>query len=207
LLPNLFTYSLFLIELVRILNTILPKHQKDSNQVLFPSLRLSFKQFTHDLTTVRLVPCITMKAPFPAPVVEWHNDTYPSIDPTRPELSVKGKKIIVTGGGSGIGRGTVEAFAQAGADSVAITGRRLEKLTETKDYIESKYKTKVTVHSADITDAPAMKKAASEIGGWDVLVMNAGYLSKPDSIQGSDVNEWWKAFEVCYILPFQKRSC
>jgi NAD(P)-dependent dehydrogenase (short-subunit alcohol dehydrogenase family) len=138
-----------------------------------------------------------MKAPFPAPTAEWHNDIYPSIDPTRPELSAKGKKIIVTGGGTGIGKGTVEAFAQAGAESVAITGRRLDKLTETKEYVESKYNTKVSIHAADITDAVAMQKAASEIGGWDVLVMNAGYLSKPSSIQESNVDEWWKGFEVC----------
>jgi NADP-dependent 3-hydroxy acid dehydrogenase YdfG len=144
-----------------------------------------------------------MKAPFPSPVAEWRNDTYPAIDPTRPELSAKGKKIIVTGGGAGIGKGTVEAFAQAGAASIAITGRRLDKLTETKEYIESKYKTPVSIYAADVTDVAAMKKAASGIGAWDVLVMNAGFLSQPNTIQDSEVNEWWKAFEVSKTVRFE----
>ncbi|KAF2429191.1 putative NADP(+)-dependent dehydrogenase [Tothia fuscella] len=120
-----------------------------------------------------------MKAPYPSPVQEWHNDTYPAIDPTRPELSAKGKKIIVTGGGNGIGRGVVEAFAIAGADHVAISGRRETVLVETKKYIESKYATKISIHVADVTDDAAMKKAAAEIGTWD-----------------ADVSEWWKAFEI-----------
>jgi len=120
-----------------------------------------------------------MHAPFPAPVNEWHNDTYSAIDPSRPELSAKGKKIVVTGGGYGIGRGIVEAFAIAGASSIAISGRKEQPLLETKKYIESKFKTTVSTHVADITNAVAMKKAASEIRDWNVLVMNAGYMSAP----------------------------
>jgi NAD(P)-dependent dehydrogenase (short-subunit alcohol dehydrogenase family) len=137
-----------------------------------------------------------MKAPFPAPVNEWHNDTYPAIDPTRPELSAKGKKIVVTGGGSGIGKGVVEAFAIAGADSIAILGRREGLLLETKKDIESKYATRVSTHVADVTDEAAIKKIAKEIGTWHVLALNAGYLSTPDPILTSEVNDWWKAFEV-----------
>lgn len=61
-----------------------------------------------------------MIAPFSSPVKEWHNDTYASIDPSRPELFAIGKKVVITGGGHGIGRGTAIAFAQAGAAAIAI---------------------------------------------------------------------------------------
>ena len=55
----------------------------------------------------------------------WHTDTYPSIDPRlRSELSLKDKKVVITGGGAGIGRAFVEAFADAGATAIAILGRR-----------------------------------------------------------------------------------
>ena len=34
---------------------------------------------------------------------KWHSEPYPYISPTRPELSARGKNVIVTGGGTGIG--------------------------------------------------------------------------------------------------------
>jgi len=137
-----------------------------------------------------------MKAPFPAPIEEWHNDTYPAIDPSRPELSAKGKTVVVTGGGYGIGRGTVEAFATAGAKAIAISGRKEQPLLDTKKYIESKFATRVSTHVADVTDVVAMKKFASEVGTWDILIMNAGYMSTPGGSLQSDVEEWWKAWEI-----------
>jgi NAD(P)-dependent dehydrogenase (short-subunit alcohol dehydrogenase family) len=137
-----------------------------------------------------------MKAPFPAPVNNWHNDTYASIDPKRPELSAKGRKIVITGGGYGIGRATAEAFAVAGASSIAILGRKEAPLLETKKHIESTYKVSVTTHIADITDEAAVKKAAKEIGEWHVLDMNAGYFSEPAGTLESSADEWFKSFEV-----------
>jgi len=140
-----------------------------------------------------------MKAPFPAPVENWHNDTYAAISPSRPEVSAKGKKVIVTGGGAGIGRGTAEAFAVAGASSIVITGRRSQPLEETKKHIESTYNVPVTTFSADVTDEAGMKKVAAAVGGWDILVNNAGYMAKPGNALDADINDWWKAFEV--LLP------
>lgn len=137
-----------------------------------------------------------MKPPFPAPIANWHNDTYPAIDPTRPEVSAAGKTVVITGGGTGIGRATVEAFAKANAASITITGRRVSPLEETKKYVEAKYGVPVQTFAADITDEAAMKMVAFEVGGWDVVVNNAGYLAKPTSVTDSDVEDWWKGFEV-----------
>src|ERR1700752_3436264 len=52
----------------------------------------------------------------------------------RPDL-FKGQTIIVTGGGSGIGRCTAHELAALGAN-VAILGRTTEKLTEVRREIE-----------------------------------------------------------------------
>jgi citronellol/citronellal dehydrogenase len=52
----------------------------------------------------------------------------------RPDL-FKGRTIIVTGGGSGIGRCTAHELVALGAD-VAILGRTAEKLAEVKAEIE-----------------------------------------------------------------------
>lgn len=38
-----------------------------------------------------------MKPPFPSVTTTWHNDTYAAISPSRSELSVAGKSVIITG--------------------------------------------------------------------------------------------------------------
>lgn len=139
-------------------------------------------------------------APFPSFTKTFHDDTYPAIDPTkRPELTLKGKKVVISGGGAGIGRGLTHAFAQAGAASIAILGRRSGMLLKTKAEVEGKHSDiTITTHSADIVDAASVEKAAKEIGSWDILISNAGYLSSPSHLVDSDPTEWWRSFEVVH---------
>ncbi|KAN0102179.1 NAD(P)-binding protein [Hyaloscypha variabilis] len=138
-----------------------------------------------------------MKPPYPAPVTEWHNDTYDAINPKRPELSQDGRTIVITGAGSGIGREIAHAFAEAGAESIHILGRRKSLLEETQALVEAKHmNAKVIVYVADILDAAALDQAARKIGSWDVLVANAGYIPKPELIETGDSDDWWKTFEI-----------
>ena len=133
----------------------------------------------------------------PAPVAEWRNDTYPSISPSRPELSAKGKRIVVTGGGAGIGAEIVRSFAAAGATQIAILGRRANLLEATKAKIEKEFGgVNVSTHTGDISKEADLMKAAKEIGNWDVLVMNAGYLSTPAKVVDANMEDWWKGFEA-----------
>lgn len=142
-----------------------------------------------------------MKAPFPSFTTEWRNDTYAAIDPSRPELSHAGKTVVITGASAGIGRAIAKAYAAAGAAKVAILARREPLLKQVKADIEAQYpKTKVTWHIADVTDRAALDRAAKEIGTWDVLVLNAGYLSQKASLVESDATEWWKGYEVSRIV-------
>ena len=66
------------------------------------------------------------------PTKTYHKATYPALDPTRPELSAKGKSIVITGGGTGIGAETAKYFAKAGASLIALLGRREEPLVTTR---------------------------------------------------------------------------
>jgi NAD(P)-dependent dehydrogenase (short-subunit alcohol dehydrogenase family) len=141
-----------------------------------------------------------MQPPFPAPITEWRNDTYAEIDPNRPELSVKNKIVVITGGGTGIGRETVQAFAVAGAAHIHILGRTKSNLVETKEIVEKSVpSTAITVHAADVTDEKNIEEVAATIGAWDVLVSNAGYLSKASPIKDVNVNDWWLGLEVSLV--------
>ncbi|MCJ1369243.1 hypothetical protein MMC20_000453 [Loxospora ochrophaea] len=134
---------------------------------------------------------------FPTLTTTWHNDTYPAISPTNPSLSVSNKRIIVSGAGAGIGRETTRAFAAAGAASIALIGRTLATLEETKDIVEKEFAAvAMSTHVADAADEVAVAKAAGEIEGWDVLVLNAARLATPASVEKSEVKEWWSVFET-----------
>ncbi len=75
------------------------------------------------------------------------------------------RRVLVTGGGSGIGRATARAFAEAG-DAVTISGRRMDALRETDDGRG------MTCRIADVCDEAAVKALFDE--PHDVVVANAG---------------------------------
>ena len=86
-----------------------------------------------------------------------------------------GKRILVTGGGSGLGAAMGHRFAELGAELI-ICGRRLELLEATAARMRSELGGKVGVISCDIRDGAAVDAMMDEI--WreapiDVLVNNA----------------------------------
>ena len=88
----------------------------------------------------------------------------------------EGRVVVVTGGGSGIGRCTAHELASLGA-RVAIVGRTLEKLEAVQREIEAVGGT-CSAHAADIRDEVAVKAAVATVlaahGRIDALVNNAG---------------------------------
>lgn len=140
-----------------------------------------------------------MKPPFPSLTAEWHNDTYDAISPTNPTVSAKGKTVVITGGGVGIGRETAKAYAEAGAAHVAILGRTQKTLDETKSIINQQSPdTKVTTHLADVADEEAVGRAAKDLKGWEILILNAGIMANPAPIAETTLADWWRVYEVCH---------
>jgi citronellol/citronellal dehydrogenase len=88
----------------------------------------------------------------------------------------EGQTIIVTGGGSGIGRCTAHELASLGA-RVAIIGRSLEKLDRVKAEIEEDGG-RVSTHACDIRDEALVRATVEAVlgehGRIDGLVNNAG---------------------------------
>lgn len=88
---------------------------------------------------------------------------------------LKGKRALITGGGTGLGKSIGRRYVELGAE-LAICGRRLEKLQETKEEFERDTGGKVSVHSCDVRDAEAVEAMMSDIwsdGPLDILVNNA----------------------------------
>src|SRR5687768_18540321 len=98
----------------------------------------------------------------------WHNTPYEAISTSRAELSMAGKNVLITGGGTGIGKGTAIAFAQAGAKSISILGRRLDRLQTSQEAIEhaaTSGDTRVIYEVADMTVPEQVEKAFETIVG------------------------------------------
>ncbi len=91
-----------------------------------------------------------------------------------PDL-LKGKTILVTGGGTGLGKAMGTRFLELGA-SLVICGRREAVLKETTAELDARFKDKVSYHICDIRDAAAvdaMIEAQWKRAPLDALVNNA----------------------------------
>ncbi|MEM0517272.1 MULTISPECIES: SDR family oxidoreductase [Aequorivita] len=90
--------------------------------------------------------------------------------------ALKGKTIVVTGGGSGLGKAMTTYFLELGAN-VVITSRNLEKLQTVKKELEDATGGKVLPVQCDVRnydEVEAMVAAAiEEFGTVDVLLNNA----------------------------------
>lgn len=144
----------------------------------------------------------------------WHSKPYPFISPTRPELSARGKNIVITGGGTGIGQATGVAFAKAGAKSIAILGRRADKLEASEAAIlaavasegttTTTTTTTVLHETVDLLDraqtAAAFDSIARKVGGKiDVLVSNAGLAGDVGPMATYSAETFTKVFEANVI--------
>ncbi len=86
-----------------------------------------------------------------------------------------GKRILITGGGSGLGAAMARRFGELGADLI-ICGRRMPMLETTAQQIRSATGARVQAMPCDIRDAAAVEEligAAWQSAPLDVLVNNA----------------------------------
>ncbi|WP_103863629.1 3-ketoacyl-ACP reductase [Aquimarina sp. I32.4] len=104
---------------------------------------------------------------------------------------LKGKKVIITGGGRGLGKATAIAFAKEGTD-IAITGRNEKTLQETVSELKA-----LGIHATyavfDVGNYEEVKKGikniVSDLGSVDILVNNAG-IAAFGSFNEMEVSQW-----------------
>ncbi|MCV7242048.1 SDR family oxidoreductase [Mycobacterium mantenii] len=95
-------------------------------------------------------------------------------------FGLRGKRALVTGASSGIGRTVAQAYVQAGAD-VAIAARNFEALASLAEELAADGDGKVVPIRCDVTRPEQVNgmvdRVTAELGGIDVAVCNAGIIA------------------------------
>ncbi|KAI8629456.1 short chain dehydrogenase [Xylariaceae sp. FL1651] len=155
--------------------------------------------------------------------IEAQYDTLPTDEggyqKYRPAGKLEGKKAIITGGDSGIGRATAILFAMEGADSfIAYLPDEEKDAQETKKIVES-HGRKCHLHATDLTKKDNCKKLVDEavnaMGGVNILFNNAAYQMMINDIHDLSEDQWLHTFNTNihpffylskYVLPHMKRG-
>jgi NAD(P)-dependent dehydrogenase (short-subunit alcohol dehydrogenase family) len=122
------------------------------------------------------------------------------------------KVVLVTGGGTGIGRAIATVFADAGA-RVVVCGRNYEQLKEVAEDLGGH------AIAADVSNEESVQALYEQIiqteGTLDILVNNAGVTGPVSNAEDMDMSEWDEAVAInirgvllCikYAAPLLKRQ-
>jgi 2-deoxy-D-gluconate 3-dehydrogenase len=119
------------------------------------------------------------------------------------QFSLDGRSGIVTGGGSGLGKGIATALVQAGAE-VAIVGRRLENLVRTAEEI-GRFNGRGLPLQADVSDLTQIKtivdRTLEAFGKIDFLFNNAGTIRRAPCEEHSE-EDWDVVLQTNLKAPF-----
>jgi NAD(P)-dependent dehydrogenase (short-subunit alcohol dehydrogenase family) len=108
-------------------------------------------------------------------------------------FNYSGKKVVVTGGGSGIGRAISLLFAQQGAEIHILD---LENPTSLATLEEVKsIQSNSQLHIVNITDDQSVNQIADNIGTVDILINNAG-IAQIGNLENTAPNDFQHIFDV-----------
>jgi NAD(P)-dependent dehydrogenase (short-subunit alcohol dehydrogenase family) len=115
-----------------------------------------------------------------------------------------GKRAIVTGAGSGIGRASALRFAAEGARVLAVDLSE-DGVKETVAQIARAGGTAEAVAAdaaEDIAVAELVKKCVRDWGGLEAIYANAGVSGPPKTILDLEADDWWPVLRVNLVGPF-----
>jgi len=109
-------------------------------------------------------------------------------------MDVKGKRAVVTGASSGLGRHFAQVLASAGAH-VTVAARRVAALEETASAIAADGGT-VEIVEMDVTDATSVAAAFPQDGpSYDILINNAGVTHSGPALETAD-DDWSQVIDT-----------
>ena len=119
-------------------------------------------------------------------------------------MRLKDKVALITGGGRGIGKAVALAYAREGA-RLALCARTTSEVEQTCREIEV-LKTQAKGWTCDVTVEESVAEfvagVAKEFGRVDVLVNNAGVMTRPAAITELDIKKWDYTIAVNLRGPF-----
>ncbi|MEU3166278.1 SDR family oxidoreductase [Streptosporangium sp. NPDC006930] len=112
---------------------------------------------------------------------------------------LEGRRALITGGDSGIGRAVAVAFAKEGADVAIAYLSEHEDAEHTRELVEREGRRCVLLpgdlgradHCAEVVE-----QTVKELGGLDLLVNNVAYQAPVDSLDELDDAQWEHTFAV-----------
>ena len=111
------------------------------------------------------------------------------------EITLKGKRVFISGAATGIGRATALSMHELGAE-VMICDIDVEKLRDMEEEIKT--------FACDVSDSSAVDKMFQQIkdSGLDILVNNAGIAGPTKLIENITDDEWRNCMAVCIDSQF-----
>ncbi|MEH3144776.1 MAG: SDR family oxidoreductase [Methylobacterium frigidaeris] len=146
-------------------------------------------------------PPFDRQKPIPMPGRDAEMDPRPDYGEAsyRGSGRLAGRRAIITGGDSGIGKAVALAFAREGADVLVSYYDEHDDARETARLVEEAGR-KVVLVPGDIQDPghcrAIVEKAVAAFGGIDVLVNNAAHQATVQSIEEMSDEEWDVTFRT-----------
>ncbi len=108
---------------------------------------------------------------------------------TVPGMTMDGRRVLITGGGTGAGANLAIGFAAAGAD-VIIAGRRPEPLETVAARTPG-----IRAIVADVTDEDAVERLFAEAGQVEIVIANAG-AAESAPLDSTSLDLWQRMLAV-----------
>jgi NAD(P)-dependent dehydrogenase (short-subunit alcohol dehydrogenase family) len=165
-----------------------------------------------------------MSETLPNPVTRYRTEGFPKQEQDQPGLTSRtdptpdhgeesyrgsgrlaGMRALITGGDSGIGRAVAIAYAREGADvAISYLPEEEDDARETADWIEKAGRVAVRmpgdVRSEDQC-SQLVERTVTELGGLDILVLNAGYQENRDGLENIPTAEIERVFDTNLFAP------
>jgi NAD(P)-dependent dehydrogenase (short-subunit alcohol dehydrogenase family) len=118
---------------------------------------------------------------------------------------LQGMRALITGGDSGIGRAVAIAFAREGADvAISYLPDEEEDAADTVQWIEKAERRALKLPGDVRTEQQCgemVQKVVDELGGLDILVLNAAYQQSRDGVENTPTEEIERVFDTNLYAP------